>query len=78
MNISDDYFFQIFWPSYKSLTSLFKHLLDECASDPCGNGATCNDLVNGFNCTCVAGFSGTLCDMNTGNILWLLIHSTIF
>ena len=31
----------------------------ECASNPCQNGATCVDLVNGYTCNCVAGFTGT-------------------
>ena len=43
--------------------------INECGSSPCKNGGQCNNLVNGFNCTCVAGFNGTLCQnskyMNT-------------
>ena len=35
--------------------------IDECASNPCINGATCVDKVNRFNCTCPPGFTGTLC-----------------
>ncbi|XP_020628365.1 uncharacterized protein LOC110065552 [Orbicella faveolata] len=35
--------------------------IDECASNPCINGATCVDQVNRFNCTCPPGFTGTLC-----------------
>lgn len=37
--------------------------IDECASDPCQNGGTCNDMVNGYNCTCAPGYEGTLCDI---------------
>ena len=32
--------------------------INECASEPCSNAhgnATCNDLQNGFNCTCQEG-----------------------
>ncbi|KAI0238286.1 Alpha-tectorin, partial [Lamellibrachia satsuma] len=36
--------------------------IDECASDPCHNGGSCADKVNGFSCTCVAGFMGENCD----------------
>ena len=25
---------------------------DQCSSDPCLNGGTCTDMVNGFNCAC--------------------------
>ena len=35
--------------------------MDECASDPCQNNATCDDLINEFRCDCVPGFNGTLC-----------------
>lgn len=36
--------------------------IDECDSDPCLNNATCNDLINGYNCSCAAGFDGILCE----------------
>lgn len=35
--------------------------IDECASSPCINSGTCSDLVNGFNCSCMAGFTGDQC-----------------
>ncbi len=37
--------------------------INECASQPCRNGATCTDLTNGFNCSCTAGWIGTLCQV---------------
>ena len=36
--------------------------IDECASTPCQNGATCTNLWNKFGCTCTLGYTGTLCD----------------
>lgn len=36
--------------------------IDECASSPCFNNATCTDLFLGFNCTCEEGYVGTLCE----------------
>ena len=41
--------------------------IDECDSNPCGNGGTCNDYINEFNCTCASGYEGTLCE--TGNLI---------
>ncbi|XP_072174362.1 uncharacterized protein [Diadema setosum] len=38
------------------------HDIDECASDPCLNNGTCVDQVNGYNCSCPAGFIGTHCE----------------
>ena len=38
---------------------------DECASDPCMNGATCVDQVNQYACTCDAGYEGTHCETGT-------------
>ena len=29
--------------------------IDECSSDPCQNGATCNDEVDGYTCECADG-----------------------
>ena len=29
--------------------------VDECASQPCANGATCRDLINGYTCRWVSG-----------------------
>ena len=36
--------------------------IDECASNPCVNGGTCTDQVNGYTCACAAGWQGTDCD----------------
>jgi len=35
--------------------------VDECASAPCQNGATCRDWVNYYNCTCPMGYTGRNC-----------------
>ena len=47
--------------------------IDECDSNLCGNGGTCNDYINEFNCTCASGYEGTLCE--TGNLIldWLIV-----
>ena len=36
--------------------------IDECDSSPCMNGATCTDHIDGFNCSCVAGYTGNMCE----------------
>ncbi|XP_041667539.1 protein crumbs homolog 2a [Cheilinus undulatus] len=38
--------------------------INECESEPCQNGATCEDQINGFICTCSEGFLGDLCEVN--------------
>ncbi|XP_030853677.1 fibropellin-1-like [Strongylocentrotus purpuratus] len=35
--------------------------INECSPDPCLNGATCSDGVNGYTCTCADGYSGDDC-----------------
>ena len=34
----------------------------ECSSFPCMNGATCLEMVNGYQCQCAAGFTGDSCE----------------
>jgi len=36
--------------------------IDECASAPCHNRGTCVDSRNGYNCSCVPGYSGANCE----------------
>lgn len=38
--------------------------IDECTSDPCVNGATCQDGNNGYTCRCLPGFTGAHCDVD--------------
>ena len=35
---------------------------DECLSNPCMHGATCNDGVNSYSCTCLEGYTGYICE----------------
>ncbi|NXG33378.1 CRUM1 protein, partial [Dromaius novaehollandiae] len=37
---------------------------DVCASSPCLNAGTCEDLFNSFGCACSAGWGGLLCESN--------------
>lgn len=34
---------------------------NECLSAPCQNGATCRDLVNSYECVCLAEYEGKTC-----------------
>ncbi|XP_077463845.1 sushi, nidogen and EGF-like domain-containing protein 1 isoform X2 [Stigmatopora argus] len=36
--------------------------VDECASSPCLNGGSCQDLVNRFSCQCPPGYTGSRCE----------------
>lgn len=38
--------------------------IDECASEPCQNGALCNDHVGFYTCTCAPGYEGTQCEVD--------------
>lgn len=38
--------------------------IDECASNPCQNGAWCEDLVKDYKCHCYAGYEGKNCDVD--------------
>ena len=37
--------------------------VDECISNPCPNGATCNDLDGRFTCTCPSHLTGSRCEV---------------
>ncbi|XP_046746260.1 cubilin-like [Diprion similis] len=34
---------------------------DECESNPCQNGGTCEDLIDGYKCRCTEGWEGPQC-----------------
>ena len=36
--------------------------IDECASNPCHNGATCIDKHLSYICNCVEGYTGINCE----------------
>ena len=36
--------------------------INECEYDPCENDGGCEDLEDGYNCICVAGYGGTNCE----------------
>ena len=38
--------------------------VNECISDPCENGGTCNDDINGYNCECRRGYNGNNCEIS--------------
>uniref|UniRef100_A0A3Q2QM29 DeltaC n=1 Tax=Fundulus heteroclitus TaxID=8078 RepID=A0A3Q2QM29_FUNHE len=37
---------------------------NECDSNPCRNGGSCKDLLNGYSCACPQGFYGTDCQIS--------------
>lgn len=44
-------------------------MTDDCKSEPCQNGATCLDELDGYVCKCRPGFVGLQCE---GNIILTL------
>ncbi len=39
--------------------------IDECAINPCKNNATCQDLVNDYNCNCSGNYTGKDCEIDS-------------
>ncbi|XP_030853021.1 uncharacterized protein LOC100889158 [Strongylocentrotus purpuratus] len=46
----------------EGFTGAVCNYIDGCASNPCFNGGTCNNLVDSFTCDCVDGYDGITCD----------------
>ena len=40
--------------------------IDDCASNPCQNGATCSDGIHSYSCLCNSGYTGSNCEI--GNV----------
>ena len=57
---------------------LFVVDINECASDPCVNGATCHDLINQFECQCVAGYGGNTCAGTCTCTYLFCVHSRLY
>ena len=36
--------------------------IDECASNPCEHGGTCDDDINRYDCNCDSGWTGVHCE----------------
>lgn len=36
--------------------------INECDSNPCTKGSTCNDMINNFTCSCIPGMTGRFCE----------------
>lgn len=43
--------------------------IDECAINPCHNGGTCIDGVNGFTCQCPDGYHDSTCQSQLNECL---------
>ena len=54
-----------FFFSFLSFFLFFVTDIDECSSNPCLNGGTCTDQVNGYVCSCQAGYTGSQCQSRT-------------
>ncbi|XP_049840768.1 cubilin-like [Schistocerca gregaria] len=55
---------RVTWQEF-SVTRLRNSLSsNECASNPCRNGGTCEDKYSGFVCRCPSNWQGILCDVD--------------
>ena len=50
--------------------TIFLKDIDECASNPCQNGGTCNDGINAYSCDCVPGHAGDNCEIGNDISAW--------
>ncbi len=52
--------------------------VDECASNPCQNGAECVDGTNKYTCTCAAGYTGENCQTGKNFLLHKNYYNIVF
>ena len=46
----------------------FETEIDECASNPCAHGGSCEDFLTWYTCTCATGFIGSDCETSKFNV----------
>ena len=49
--------------------------VNECANNPCKNGAKCTNTRGGYTCTCDSRFTGKNCDQGKKPIRWAILAS---
>ena len=47
--------------------------LDGCVPNPCGNGATCTNVLGDYTCTCAPGWKGVNCTEGEKKITYSMI-----
>ena len=56
--------------------------INECSSNPCINGGSCTDQVNGYACSCQPGYTGRQCQTSKKyfkrcNIPWMVLAKVV-
>ena len=48
--------------------------IDDCESNPCQNGATCQDGIGLYSCSCPTGYDGDQCQMGEDIIMQIFFR----
>ena len=49
--------------------------VNDCETNPCMNGATCQDHVGGYICECADGYTGSMCGTGMATIPVIYLYS---
>ena len=52
--------------------------IDDCTKQPCSNGGTCVDQVQGLSCTCPDAWGGQYCELGESVSISLVMNRKVW
>ena len=52
--------------------------INDCLPNPCMNEGTCSDRIDGYSCSCVAGYTGQNCEISMHNLNTFILRPVLW